>query len=83
MGGDVTHRTRDSKLPVIKAEVHDGFRVPTHDAAASVRGEAIEYRGTHVFVSRRAAGLRDASKTPITQTLPVNSSGLTFDAFRK
>ena len=83
MGDDITHRSWDSKLPVIEAEVHDSFRVPTHDTAASISGETVEHGRTYIPVSGRAAGLRDSSEATITETLFVDGSGLAFDAFRK
>lgn len=82
-GDNTTHDPWNSKLPVVKAEVHDRFRVPTHDAAAPIRGETLEHGRTDVLVSGRGTGLRDSSETPITQTLFVDSSSLTFEAFRK
>jgi hypothetical protein len=82
-GGNVTHYSWDSELPVVEAEVHDRFRVPTHDTAASIRGETIEYGSANVLVSGRATGVRDGSEATITQTLFVNGSSFTFYAFRK
>ena len=82
-GGNVTHQSWDSKLPVVKAEEHDSFRVPTHDAAPSIRSETVKHGGTRVLASGRVGSLRDSSETPIAQTLLVNGGSLTSDAFRK
>ena len=83
VGGNVTHCSWDGELPIVEAEVHNRFRVPTHDTTASIRGEAVEYGGTKVLVFGQVAGVRESPQTRIAQTLFVYGGGLTFDAFRK
>jgi hypothetical protein len=83
MGDGITHRSWNSKLPIVKAKVHDRFRVSTYDATAPIGGETIEHRKTHVFVPGRAVGVRNSSETPIAQILFVDGGSFAFDAFRK
>ena len=83
MVDDVTHCSRDSELPVVKAEVHDRFRVSAYYTAASIRREPVEHRRTYVFVLGRTGGSRDSPETPITRILFVDGSSFTFDTFRK
>jgi len=83
VGSNVTHCSWDGKLPVVEAEVHDRFRIPTNDTTASIRGETVEYCRTYAYVFGRITGVRDSSQTPITRTLFVYGGSLTFDAFRK
>ena len=83
MGDRVTHRSWNSKLPVVKAKVHDRFRVATNDATASIRGESIKHSKTYVFVPGRAASFRDSSEAPIAQMLFVDGGSFALDAFRK
>lgn len=43
--------TWNGELPIVEAKVHDRFRVSTNDTAPPIRGESVEHRRPHVFVS--------------------------------
>lgn len=54
---DDAHCAWDSKLPIVKAEMHNRFGVPTHDTAASISGETVEHSRNYVPGSGQAVRL--------------------------
>ena len=76
------HETRNSKLPIVEGEVHDGLGVATFDTAASVRCQTVKH-GLAEVSACPVIFLRQFAQTTVPPDLLCNSNRFALDALRE